>query len=396
MDWDDLDIFCHVIDHGSFTAAARVLRRPKSSVSASVTRLEARLGTRMIERTTRKLRLTEAGESLYREMAPLFGHLREALGNAAAQNESVSGRLRIAAPYEFGAHHLGAAACAMLAEYPELEVDIEVEHQPVNLFDQQYDIVFTMVDKDLPSTSGAVRRVFTLERGVFASPALLAGVDPPSTPYDLKSLPLLAAPSDTDWAFTDSAGGRHAIDGTGPLDLLGGDDGGYERGGRQRRGIPRLGGRTARERERGAAAAQFECRHPAGGGACRAGRRPDHRHLLRAVGPRRPADASPDRLRVCAAEGLRAASGAAADARQGPVVPRHPRSDVQVTRLLMNDLNGRIFFQSELPEFHSETRSFDAAERRERLDRAVIVDPGRAALESRGDGLRLCRVARPG
>ena len=211
MDWDDLDIFCHVIDHGSFTAAARVLRRPKSSVSASVTRLEARFGTRMIERTTRKLRLTEAGESLYREMAPLFGHLREALGNAAAQNESVSGRLRIAAPYEFGAHHLGAAACAMLAEYPELEVDIEVEHQPVNLFDQQYDIVFTMVDKDLPSTSGAVRRVFTLERGVFASPALLAGVDPPSTPYDLKSLPLLAAPSDTDWAFTDSAGGRHAI-----------------------------------------------------------------------------------------------------------------------------------------------------------------------------------------
>jgi DNA-binding transcriptional LysR family regulator len=211
MDWDDLDIFCHVIDHGSFTAAARVLRRPKSSVSASIARLEARLGTRMIERTTRQLRLTEAGESLYREMAPLFGHLREALGNAAAQNESVSGRLRIAAPYEFGAHHLGAAACAMLAEYPELEVDIEVEHQPVNLFDHQYDIVFTMVDKELPSTSGAVRRVFTLERGLFASPALLAGVDRPSTPYDLKTLPLLAAPSDTDWAFTDSAGGRHAI-----------------------------------------------------------------------------------------------------------------------------------------------------------------------------------------
>jgi DNA-binding transcriptional LysR family regulator len=137
MDWDDLDIFCHVIDHGSFSGAARVLRRPKSSVSASVARLEARLGTRVIERTTRRLRLTEAGESLYREMAPLFGHLREALGNAAAKGQSVSGRLRIAAPYEFGAHHLGAVASAMRADHPALEVDIDVEHQPLNLLDQQ-------------------------------------------------------------------------------------------------------------------------------------------------------------------------------------------------------------------------------------------------------------------
>ena len=211
MDWDDLDIFCHVIDHGSFSGAARVLRRPKSSISASVARLESRLGTRLIERTTRRLRLTEAGESLYREMSPLFAHLREALGNAAAKGETVSGRLRIAAPYEFGAHHLGAVACAMLGRHPDLEVDVDVEHQPVNLFDHQYDIVFTMVDKDLPSTSGVVRRVFSLERGLFASNELIARIEAPTTPYDLKNLPLLAAASDTDWAFTDSAGGHHSI-----------------------------------------------------------------------------------------------------------------------------------------------------------------------------------------
>jgi DNA-binding transcriptional LysR family regulator len=211
MNWDDLDIFCHVIDHGSFSGAARVLRRPKSSVSASVARLESRLGTRVIERTTRRLRLTEAGESLYREMSPLFSHLREALGNAAAKQQSVSGRLRIAAPYEFGAHHLGAAACAMLADHPDLEVDIDVEHQPVNLFDQQYDIVFTMVDRDIPSTSGAVRRVFSLERGLFASSKMFTAVDRPQTPYDLRAVPLLAAASDTEWEFTDSADGHHAI-----------------------------------------------------------------------------------------------------------------------------------------------------------------------------------------
>lgn len=211
MDWDDVDIFCHVIDHGSFTAAARTLRRPKSSVSASIARLEQRLGARVIERTTRRLRLTEAGESLYREMSPLFAHLRDALANAAAKEESVSGRLRIAAPYEFGAHHLGAVACAMLADHPKLEVDVDVEHQPVNVFDQQYDIVFTMVDRELPATSGTVRRVFSLERGIFASDALLTEFGEPTTPYDLKNLPLLAAASDTEWGFVDSAGGRHSI-----------------------------------------------------------------------------------------------------------------------------------------------------------------------------------------
>jgi DNA-binding transcriptional LysR family regulator len=211
MDWDDLDIFCHVIDHGSFSGAARVLRRPKSTVSASVSRLESRLGTRLIERTTRRLRLTESGESLYREMSPLFSHLRDALGEHAARGESVGGKLRIAAPYEFGAHHLGAVACAMLGQHPDLEVDIEVEYQPVNLFDEQYDIVFTMVDKDLPSTSGVARRVFSLERGLFASPELIEQAGEPTTPYDLKGLPLLAASSDTEWTFTDSAGGSHSV-----------------------------------------------------------------------------------------------------------------------------------------------------------------------------------------
>lgn len=211
MDWDDLDIFCHVIDHGSFSGAARVLRRPKSSVSASLARLEGRLGTRLIERTTRRLRLTEGGELLYREMSPLFTHLREALGAVAAMGQSVSGRLRIAAPYEFGAHHLGAVACAMLAEHPSLEIDIDVEHQPVNLFDQQYDIVFTMIEKDLPSTSGVARRVFSLERGLFASPVFIDRAGAPPTPYDLKGLPLLAAASDTEWSLVDSSGGRHSI-----------------------------------------------------------------------------------------------------------------------------------------------------------------------------------------
>lgn len=203
MDWGDFDIFCHVIDHGGFTAGAKALGRPKSSVSAAVARLEASLGARLLERTTRRLRLTEAGESLYREMSPAFAHLRDVVGETLAKGRSVSGRLRIAAPYEFGAHHLGAVACAMLADYPNLEIDIDVEHAPLNLFDQRYDLVFMMVEKQLPQSSTIARRMFSLERGLFASPAFLADHAEPHTPEDLAALPLLAASSDEDWAFTD-------------------------------------------------------------------------------------------------------------------------------------------------------------------------------------------------
>jgi DNA-binding transcriptional LysR family regulator len=215
MEWDDYDVFCHVIDHGSFTAAARVLGRPKSSVSAAVAKLEARLKVRLIERTTRRLRPTEAGEALHRELTPLFGHLREVASEARARGSTIGGTLRIAAPYEFGAHHLGAVACKLLAAHPGLEIDIAVEHAPVNLFDQKYDIVFAMADKELAVTGrpagGVMRRMISLERGVFAAPALIAACGQAAKPADLARLPLLAAPSDAEWIFTDRRGGETVV-----------------------------------------------------------------------------------------------------------------------------------------------------------------------------------------
>jgi len=117
MDWNDVDAFCCVIEYGGFTAAAKALARPKSSISASVSRLETQLGARLLQRTTRRIRATEAGESLYQDAAPMFQRLREVRSSAAARGNTVAGTLRVAAPYEFGAHHLGAVACTMLARY---------------------------------------------------------------------------------------------------------------------------------------------------------------------------------------------------------------------------------------------------------------------------------------
>ena len=206
MNWDDYDVFCHVIEHGGFSAAARALDRPKSTVSAAVVRLEAELGSRLLERTTRQVRLTETGESLFHSIGALFTSLREARFDALAQGEVVAGTLRIAAPYEFGAHHLGPVACSLMGSHPLLKVRVDVEHGAINPLDRRYDIAFAMLEVGLPASSVIQRRMFTLERGVFASPELAQRLGEPREPQALASWPLLCGSSDTQWAFTGADG----------------------------------------------------------------------------------------------------------------------------------------------------------------------------------------------
>ncbi|HSI54280.1 MAG: LysR family transcriptional regulator [Ramlibacter sp.] len=212
MNWDDFDAFCQVVEHGGFTAAARALDRPKSSLSASVSRLEEALGTRLLERTTRSLRLTEAGESLYRDISKPFSQLREVAVDAQAKGAQVHGTLRIAAPYEFGAHHLAAVACGVMAQHPQLKVHIDVEHARVPLFERHYDIVFTSIEQGLAPSSTVARRVFSLERGLFASPRLLESSPAPANPDDLQALPLLAGADDTDWEFAGGDGASARVE----------------------------------------------------------------------------------------------------------------------------------------------------------------------------------------
>jgi DNA-binding transcriptional LysR family regulator len=212
MNWDDYDAFCQVVEHGGFTAAARALGRPKSSLSASVARLEEQLGTRLLERTTRSLRLTEAGESLYRDISKPFSQLRELAVDAIAKGAQVQGTLRMAAPYEFGAHHLAAVACEIMARHPQLKVSIDVEHARVPLFERNYDIVFTSIEHSFAPSSVVTRRVFSLERGLFASPQLLARCPPLAGPENLHALPLLAGADDVDWEFTGREGATAKVE----------------------------------------------------------------------------------------------------------------------------------------------------------------------------------------
>src|SRR5215475_5138566 len=93
-----------------------------------------------------------------------------------------------------------------MARYPDLTIRIDVEHEIVNPVAENYDIVFAMLEGPLPSAGIVIRRVFTLERGLFAAPSLLERFGEPRTLDDLARLPLLAGPSDTAWAITPPGG----------------------------------------------------------------------------------------------------------------------------------------------------------------------------------------------
>ncbi|SEA04702.1 LysR family transcriptional regulator [Variovorax sp. YR216] len=206
MNWDDFDAFCQVIAHGGFTVAARAIDRPKSSLSASVARLELQLGVQLLERTTRRVRLTEAGEALYRGISKPFGELREIALEALAKGDAVRGMLSIAAPYEFGAHHLANLASDMMIRYPELKINVDVLHQKIDLIGRNYDIVFSPHDHPLSSTTVVMRRVFSLERGLFAAPELLSKFSKPVRPEDITAMPLIAGPEDFEWMMKDAKG----------------------------------------------------------------------------------------------------------------------------------------------------------------------------------------------
>ena len=206
MEWRDWELFCEVVEHGGFSAAARVLGHPKSSLSAAVQRLESNLGLRLIERTTRHLRLTDAGDTIYKRVKPLFTALHDTHSEALAMSSAIAGTLRIKSPYEFGAHYVGPVASELMGRYPELAIRIDVEHEIVNPVAENYDIVFAMLEAPLPSAGTVIRRVFSIERGLFAAPALLERFGEPRSWEDLARLPLLTGPADAPWAITTPQG----------------------------------------------------------------------------------------------------------------------------------------------------------------------------------------------
>ncbi|MGH8353547.1 MAG: LysR family transcriptional regulator [Pseudomonas sp.] len=183
MGLDDALIFTRVVECHSFTQAAQSLGMQKSTVSRRIALLEERLGVRLINRTTRKLRLTEVGQAYYERCRQIMLDFAEAEQAVMQLQQEPSGLLRITAPIEFGQLFLGQVLGAFMRQYPQITAEVEITSRNVDPVEEGVDIAI-MVGQPQDSTLIA-RKLFESGRRLFASPDYLAAYGTPRSAAEL-------------------------------------------------------------------------------------------------------------------------------------------------------------------------------------------------------------------
>ena len=183
FDLTDLRAFARIADLSSISGAARSLRMPKSSVSRSLVRLEESIGAVLVERSTRHLRLTDAGLLLQRHARRILDDVGEAENAIGGLIGRPSGDLRVSVPFTFAAGPLAPMLPGFLARYPDVRVILTVDNRNVDLLTEEIDVAIRI--GPLPDSELIARRIATLELWPCASPAYLAGSAPIEKPADL-------------------------------------------------------------------------------------------------------------------------------------------------------------------------------------------------------------------
>jgi DNA-binding transcriptional LysR family regulator len=214
-----LSVFVASVEQGSLAAAARSLGMTPAMAGKYLAAIEASLGVRLMQRTTRKLHLTEAGQDYYQRSRHILESLDEADRAASERQDEPRGNLRIAAPTSFGTLHLGKPVADFIRRYPRVKVEMCLEDRFVDLIAGGFDLAIRI--GNLPDSSLIARRLARSRMVACAAPAYLAEKGRPSSPASLPEFDLLAfsrATSDGDWSFTDSSGRPHKV--AGPVRVM--------------------------------------------------------------------------------------------------------------------------------------------------------------------------------
>lgn len=193
IDPGDLLLFARIVDSGSFSAAAQRVQLPKSTVSRRISLLEGQLGERLLQRTTRKLVLTEFGASLL-EHARRVADETEAAGALAQHRQGEpSGLLRVSMPADFATAAVTNELARFMARYPQIDLELDLSPRRVDLVAEGYDLAIRM--GSLPDDATlAARRVTTSTIALYASPRYTAVHGLPEHPDDLFRHDLLSLP----------------------------------------------------------------------------------------------------------------------------------------------------------------------------------------------------------
>ncbi|SHI58814.1 DNA-binding transcriptional regulator, LysR family [Malonomonas rubra DSM 5091] len=202
----EMETFMAVVDAGSFVAAAEKMRISKSVVSRVIQELEARLGGRLLNRTTRRLSLTDVGQAYYQRCKHILEEVEVAENAVGKDRETVIGILKVSAPLTFGTLHLAQHWGAFLKRHPLLELDINLLDRRVDLVGEGYDLAIRIVpqqeDSSLVSRKLASSRMVTC-----AAPEYLEKYGTPQTLNELSRHELIGysyLPTGDVWKFSSS------------------------------------------------------------------------------------------------------------------------------------------------------------------------------------------------
>lgn len=180
----DIAVFVRVVELGGFTAAADKLELSKAAVSKYVSRLEQKLGARLLNRTTRRLSLTEAGDALFQRSAAALAELVDAENNVAQLSGAPRGHLRVTAPVYFGEVHIAPLIHTFHKRYPDITLDLDFDNRIVDLVKERFDVGLRITS---PGASSLVtRRLAPCPQVVCGAPAYFKHRAIPRTPGDLR------------------------------------------------------------------------------------------------------------------------------------------------------------------------------------------------------------------
>lgn len=210
--------FVRVVEHGSFVRAAERLGWSTSSLSRLVAELEAHLGARLLQRTTRRLSLTDAGQAYFERCVQLLADLGEAEALAGASAVQPRGTLRLTCSYNLGIHRLAPAIARFVARYPEVRFDVSVADRVVDLIEEGYDLAVRVGGAG--SDQLVARPLGRVQLWLAAAPAYLEVRGRPGAPEDLADHVLLSyanSPQPRLWRLAGPQGAVREVAVRGPL-----------------------------------------------------------------------------------------------------------------------------------------------------------------------------------
>ena len=180
---DDQQVFCEVVEHGSFSDAGRALRVSTAVISARIARLEQRLGLRLLNRTTRSVVTTEAGQVYYHACSEVVSRMRQALDQLEEMQNAPQGVIKVTAPDVLGREVIAPLLAEFRLEYPSVDIRLHIADRVVNIIDESLDLA---IRHGYPEASSWVLRPLATDRWVTcASPGYLAAQGTPTSVADL-------------------------------------------------------------------------------------------------------------------------------------------------------------------------------------------------------------------